>query len=78
MLNLDPPDARCDSIVVQEACVPDQSQLVAITDNIDGFTSNPLIADSSQHLQNDMHSSISYEESGEPELNVILIVVPKT
>ena len=78
MLNLDPPDARCDSIAVQEACVPDQSQLVAITDNIDGFTSNPLIVDSSQHLQNDMHSSISYEESGEPELNVILIVVPKT
>ena len=78
MLNLDPPDARCNSIVVQEACVPDQSQLVVITDNIDGFTSNPLIVDSSQHLQNDIHSSISHEESGEPELNVILIVVPKT
>ena len=57
--------------------MPDQSHLVAIPGNTDGFTNNPLIVDSSQHLQNDIHSSISQEESGEPELNVILIVAPK-
>ena len=57
--------------------MPDQSHLVAIPGNTDGFTSNPLIVDSSQHLQNDIHSSISQEERGEPELNVILIVAPK-
>ena len=57
--------------------MPDQSHLVPIPGNTDGFTSNPLIVDSSQHLQNDIHSSISQEESGEPELNVILIVAPK-
>ena len=57
--------------------MPDQSHLVAIPSNTDGFTSNPLIVDSSQHLQNDIHSSISQEESGEPELNVILIVAAK-
>ena len=63
--------------MVQEACVPDQSHLVAISGNTDGFTSNPLVVDSSQHLQNDIHNFISQEESGEPELNVILIVAPK-
>ena len=63
--------------MVQEACVPNQSHLVAIPGNTDGFRSNPLIADSSQHLQNNIHSSISQEESGEPETNLILIVAPK-
>ena len=36
--------------VVQETCVPNQSHLVAMPGNTDGFTSNPLIVDSSQHL----------------------------
>ena len=74
MLNLDPPDARCDSAVLQETCVPDRSELVAIPVNTDGFTSNPWIVDNSQHLQNVAHSSTTHEESGEPKLNVILIV----
>ena len=74
MLNLDPPDARCDSAVLQETCVPDRSELVAIPVNTDGFASNPWIVDNLQHLQNVAHSSTSHEESGEPKLNVILIV----
>ena len=74
MLNLDPPGARCDSVVLQETCAPDRSELVAIPVNTDGFTSNPWIVDYSQHLQNVRRSSISQEESGERKLNVILIV----
>ena len=57
--------------------MPDQIHLVAIPGNTDGFTSNPLIVKSSQHLQNDIHSTTSEEESGETERNVILIVAPK-
>ena len=73
-LNLDPPNARCDSVVLQETCVPDRSELVAIPYNTDGFTSSPWFIDSSQHLQNVTHSSTSQEERNEPKLNVILIV----
>ena len=48
-LNLDPPDARCDSVVLQEAFVPDKSELVAIPINTDGLTSTPWVVEYSQH-----------------------------
>lgn len=50
--------------MLQETCVPDRSELVAIPVNTDGLKNNPWIDDSSQHLRNVTHSSISQEESG--------------
>ena len=75
-LNLDPANATCDSIVVQETCQLVSSELVTINIDVSGFTNTPRSIQVLQHLPNAADDFTFYDGNGASDPNIFVISAP--
>ena len=75
-LNLDPVNATCDSIVVQETCQLVSSELVTVNIDVNGFTNTPRSIQVLQHLSNAAGDFTLHDGNGASNPNISVISAP--
>ena len=75
-LNLDPPNATYDSIVVQETCQLVLSELVTINIDVNGYTNTPRSFQVLQHPTNAARGFTLHHGNGALDPNVLAISAP--